>query len=83
MVGLTEAGMSSPSEFLKGVLGRAVVIKLNHGIEYRGILACLDGYLNVALEQTEEYIDGELSARLGDCFVRGNNVLHISRLRNK
>jgi hypothetical protein len=34
---------------LKGVLGRAVIIKLNHGVEYRGILACLDGYLNVAM----------------------------------
>jgi len=51
---------------------------LNHGVEYRGILACLDGYLNVAMEQTEEYQNGELRAKLGDCFIRGNNVLYIS-----
>jgi hypothetical protein len=23
------------------------------GVDYRGVLACLDGYMNIALEQTE------------------------------
>jgi U6 snRNA-associated Sm-like protein LSm6 len=68
----------SPSDFLKSVLGRPVQVKLNSGIEYRGILACLDGYLNIAMEQTEEYVDGQLQAKYGDCFIRGNNVLFIS-----
>lgn len=35
--------------------------------------ACLDGYLNIAMEQTEEYVDGQLKAKYGDCFIRGNN----------
>jgi len=39
----------SPSDFLKSVLGRPVRVKLNSGIEYRGVLACLDGYLNIAM----------------------------------
>lgn len=39
-----------------------------------GVLACLDGYLNMALEQSEEYgPDGLLKAKYGDCFIRGNN----------
>jgi LSM domain len=39
-----------------------------------GVLACLDGYLNMALEQSEEYgVDGLLKAKYGDCFIRGNN----------
>lgn len=64
----------TPSEFLKSVLGRPVRVKLNSGIEYRGVLACLDGYLNIALEQTEEYNnEGQLQANYGDCFIRGNN----------
>lgn len=25
------------------------------------------------MEQTEEYVDGQLKARYGDCFLRGNN----------
>ena len=64
----------SPSDFLKSVLGRPVRVKLNSGLEYRGVLACLDGYLNIAMEQTEEYnVDGQLKAKYGDCFIRGNN----------
>ena len=33
-------------------------MKLNSGVEYRGVLSCLDGFLNVAMEQTEEYVAG-------------------------
>ncbi|CAN8071800.1 unnamed protein product [Agarophyton chilense] len=69
---------SSPADFLKAVLGRPVVVKLNTSVEYRGILACLDGYMNIALEQTEEYINGELKNTFGDAFIRGNNVMYIS-----
>mmetsp|Transcript_4781 Transcript_4781/g.5527 ORF Transcript_4781/g.5527 Transcript_4781/m.5527 type:complete len:98 (+) Transcript_4781:141-434(+) len=68
----------SPSDFLKSVLGRPVRVRLNSGIEYRGVLACLDGYMNIAMEQTEEFVDGQLKAKYGDCFIRGNNVLYIS-----
>ena len=72
------AAKRSPSDFLKQVLGRPVVVKLNSGEDYRGILACLDGFMNIAMEQTEEYSDGQLKGRYGDCFIRGNNVLYIS-----
>jgi U6 snRNA-associated Sm-like protein LSm6 len=76
----TEAAPSSsgvakknPTEFLKQVIGKPVVVKLNSGVTYRGVLACLDGFMNIAMEQTEEYIDGQLKNRYGDCFIRGNN----------
>jgi U6 snRNA-associated Sm-like protein LSm6 len=73
----------SPSDFLKSVLGRPVRVKLNSGTEYRGVLACLDGYMNIAMEQTEEFVDGQLKAKYGDCFIRGNNVLYISGQKRK
>ncbi|GAX20201.1 U6 snRNA-associated Sm-like protein LSm6 [Fistulifera solaris] len=73
----------TPSDFLKSVLGRPVQVKLNTGLEYRGVLACLDGYLNIALEQTEEYANGQLKAKYGDAFIRGNNVLYISTQTKK
>lgn len=38
-----------------------------------GVLACLDGYMNIALEQTEEYVGGQLKNKYGDAFIRGNN----------
>ena len=43
----------TPADFLKSIKGRQVVVKLNSGVDYRGILACLDGYMNIAMEQTE------------------------------
>lgn len=29
--------------------------------------------MNVVLEQTEEYVDGQLKNKYGDTFIRGNN----------
>ncbi|KAI9473847.1 MAG: U6 snRNA-associated Sm-like protein LSm6 [Benjaminiella poitrasii] len=68
----------SPTDFLGTVLGKTVIVKLNSGIDYKGTLACLDGYMNIALENTEEYVDGRLKNTYGDTFIRGNNVLYIS-----
>merc|ERR1719232_626194 len=75
--------MSAPSEFLKDLIGNPVVVKLNSGVDYRGILNCLDGYMNIALEQTEEYVNGQLKKKYGDAFIRGNNVLYISRQKRR
>ncbi|KAG9509479.1 Serine/threonine-protein kinase tousled-like 2 [Fragariocoptes setiger] len=68
----------NPAEFIKQITGRAVVVKLNNGSDYRGTLAGLDGFMNVALEQSEEYVNGEFKRKYGDAFIRGNNVLYIS-----
>ena len=37
-----------------------------------GVLACLDGYTNIAMEQTKS-VNGQLKAGHGDTFIRGNN----------
>jgi len=34
--------------------------------------------MNIAMEQTEEYVDGQLKAKYGDCFIRGNNGKNYS-----
>ena len=54
-----------------------MVVKLTSGVEYRGVLACLDGFLNVAMEQTEER-DGARRRQLGDCLIRGNNICFVA-----
>lgn len=33
----------------------------------------MDGYMNIALEKTEEFVNGKLRNSYGDAFVRGNN----------
>eukprot|EP00483_Globobulimina_turgida_P008033 UN08049 len=75
--------MNSISSFIKQVMGRPVIVKLNSGVTYHGILAGLDEYMNIAMEQTEEYEDGKFQQRYGDVFIRGNNILYISMHRKK
>jgi small nuclear ribonucleoprotein (snRNP)-like protein len=48
-----DGAAKTPADFLKSIRGKPVVVKLNSGVDYRGILACLDGYMNIAMEQTE------------------------------
>lgn len=78
-----------PSGFLSEIIGAPVTVKLNSGVVYKGMsflsmcnsrltsypgeLQSVDGYMNIALEQTKEYVDGKLRRSYGDAFVRGNN----------
>ncbi|GFF35327.1 U4/U6-U5 snRNP complex subunit lsm6 [Aspergillus udagawae] len=77
-----ENGASSegrdPSAFLSEIIGAPVTVKLNSGVVYRGELQSVDGYMNIALERSEEFVDGKLRRSYGDAFIRGNNVLYIS-----
>jgi U6 snRNA-associated Sm-like protein LSm6 len=43
----------TPSDFLKSIKGQQVLVKLNSGADYRGIMSSLDGYMNIAMENTE------------------------------
>lgn len=42
-----------------------------------GILAVVDGYMNIAMEQTEEYVNNQLKNKYGDAFIRGNNGIFL------
>lgn len=44
----------------------------------KGELQSVDGYMNIALEKTEEYVNGELRKNYGDAFVRGNNGMWLA-----
>ncbi|KAK6993527.1 U4/U6-U5 snRNP complex subunit lsm6, partial [Biomphalaria glabrata] len=68
----------SPSEFLNHIRGRPVVMNLNFE-EWIIDVCCLVDYMNIALEQTEEYVNDQLKNNYGDAFIRGNSVLCISR----
>ncbi|GMH78146.1 hypothetical protein TL16_g07687 [Triparma laevis f. inornata] len=68
----------TPSKFLHTILGRPVSVSLSTSTEYKGILSCLDGYMNIAMEQCEEYEGGQLKSKFGDVFIRGNNVMYIA-----
>ena len=56
-------------------------VSLSHSLFFLLILffSSLDGYMNVAMENTDEYgHDGAAPKRIGDTFIRGNNVLYIA-----
>lgn len=68
---------NTPKDFVENLKGQTVIVRLNNGTDYKGILACLDERMNVALERTEEYFEGELIVKYNDAFIRGNNVFYI------
>lgn len=61
------------SSFLSDLTGNNVIVKLNSGLQYQGKLQSVDGFMNIALEQTKELVDMKVTKVYGDVFVRGNN----------
>ncbi|CAD8080997.1 unnamed protein product [Paramecium sonneborni] len=71
------------ADFFKQVFGRTVTVKLHNRTEYIGVLAALDGNMNIVLEQCEEYLESKLINKYGQILLRGNNVLYISAKFNQ
>lgn len=68
----------NPKPFLHGLIGQQTVVRLKWGdTEYRGRLASVDTYMNLQLDEADEYVGGEHSGKLGDVFIRCNNVLWV------
>ena len=47
---------------------------------FPGELQSVDGYMNIALEKCQEYVQGQLKRTYGDAFVRGNNGSYIATM---
>jgi len=54
-----------------------VIVKLKWGMEYKGTLIAFDGYMNLQLFNTEEWVNGECKGNIGEALIRCNNVLYI------
>ena len=67
----------NPKPFLNDLTGKAVVVKLKWGMEYKGFLVSTDAYMNLQLAETEEYVDGTYTGNIGEVLIRCNNVLYI------
>jgi small nuclear ribonucleoprotein F len=67
----------NPKPFLADLTGKNVRVRLKWGQEYQGRLASSDAYMNLQLEDTEEFIDGHFAGALGEVLIRCNNVLYI------
>lgn len=60
-----------------------MVVKLNSGLDYGGVLAYLDGYVNITLEQTKDCVTGQPENKCGDRRIRGDKVLHVKHTEEK
>ncbi|TRY62089.1 hypothetical protein TCAL_13791 [Tigriopus californicus] len=67
----------NPKPFLNSLTGKPVMVKLKWGHEYKGFLVSTDGYMNLQLASTEEFIDGTCTGNLGEVLIRCNNVLYV------
>ncbi|CDR94234.1 small nuclear ribonucleoprotein F, putative [Babesia bigemina] len=63
----------SPSSYIANIARQPVLVKLNDGTNFYGILSSLDDRMNLAMENTKEFCDGQLVKSYGDSFIRGNN----------
>lgn len=64
---------TDPSKFLSSIIGSSVVVKLHNGVQYKGNLSSIDGFMNVALDGAKEMIGEKEGKNYNDVFIRGNN----------
>ncbi|KAH9626552.1 hypothetical protein KSS87_005532 [Heliosperma pusillum] len=67
----------NPKPFLNNLTGKQVIVKLKWGMEYKGYLVSVDGYMNLQLADTEEYIEGEMTGNLGEILIRKTRLAII------
>ncbi|EKX40239.1 hypothetical protein GUITHDRAFT_43352, partial [Guillardia theta CCMP2712] len=67
----------NPKPFLADLTGLSVVVKLKWGMEYKGVLKSTDNYMNIQLENTQEFIEDQFQGDLGEVLIRCNNVLYV------
>ncbi|PFH36497.1 zinc finger (CCCH type) motif-containing protein [Besnoitia besnoiti] len=73
----------NPKPFLTSLTGRQVMVKLKWGIEYKGYLKSFDEYMNLQLQNTEEWVDGSFKGHLGEVLLRCNNVLYLRQVKGE
>ena len=74
------AAVMNPKPFLNSLLGKVVMVKLKWGHEYKGFLVSTDGYMNLQMAQTEEFIDGTSTGSLGEVLVRYSTTVLVNPL---
>ncbi|KAF2690996.1 small nuclear ribonucleoprotein F, partial [Lentithecium fluviatile CBS 122367] len=68
----------NPRPLLQSLVDKDIIVRLKWGeTEYKGRLVSVDLYMNIQLNNTEEFIDGKSSGQLGQVLIRCNNVLWI------
>ncbi|CDJ66634.1 small nuclear ribonucleoprotein F, putative [Eimeria necatrix] len=57
------------------------MVKLKWGMEYKGYLKSFDDYMNLQLQNSEEWVEGNFKGSLGEVLIRCNNVLYVRQVQ--
>lgn len=67
-----------PLDALNAARNKRVMVELKNQRRYLGLLKAFDIHINTVLDEAEEYIDGEMTRKLGTIFIRGDTITIIS-----
>lgn len=74
---------TNPKPFLKSLIDKQVNVRLKwNRTEYRGLLVSVDNYMNLQIEDAVEYSDGVEQGKIGEIFIRCNNVLFVGEIED-
>lgn len=69
---------SRPLDALNAARNKKVIVELKGGKVYMGILKAFDIHINVVLNNSEEWAEGEVKRKLGTTFIRGDTIVLIT-----
>ena len=64
------AAMRFPKDFLKGLIGRPVLVKLKWGMSIQGILQSTDAFMNLQLTNAQEIVEAKPPENIGEVLIR-------------
>lgn len=68
---------SRPLDALNRARNKKVIVELKNGKQYTGKLNAFDIHINVVLDDAEELVNGQLSKKLGNLFLRGDTIIYV------
>ena len=67
-----------PLDALNKSRDKRVLVELKNNKQYIGKLKSFDIHINIVLEDVEERVNGEVTRKLGNVFIRGDTITIIS-----
>lgn len=68
------------ADFISKLLSKPVKVSLHNDFVYEGTLKSIDGFMNIVLESATEITLGEKVRSYNELFIRGNNVMSITKI---
>ena len=67
-----------PLDALNKSRDKRILVELKNNKQYIGKLKSFDIHINIVLEDVEERMNGEVTRKLGNVFIRGDTITIIS-----